>query len=199
MRVAVTGNMGNGKSTFARMLQERGGILVDADMLARRIVDEDQGVRRELAAAFGNDLLDEKGTLDRRELARRALVDTAGRRQLEGIVRPRLEPVLMAALATAQANSAIAVFDAALVFEWGIEHWFDRIFVVSADVDKATARVACSRNFAVAEVHERRAAQIKSHEYRGEVELVDNNGSLAELALQADKVWTSLSSDLQQG
>jgi len=196
MRVAVTGNMGSGKSTFASMLEERGGILVDADALARRAVDEDIQVRRDLAAAFGPDLLSENDHLDRRELARRALADAAGRLQLEGIVRPRLEPILMKALTTAQAHGAIAVLDVALVFEWDIDHWFDRIFVVKADLNKATARVVNSRSLSAAEVNERRAAQIKSHEYRGEVESVDNNGSLAELALKAEQVWMSLKSSV---
>ncbi|SVB86191.1 uncharacterized protein METZ01_LOCUS239045, partial [marine metagenome] len=117
MRVAVTGNIGSGKSTFARLLEERGARLVDADALSRRVVDESAPLKRQLADAFGEDLLDEEGGhLDRRGLARRALVDGPSRRRLEGIVRPHLQPVIAAELAAAELASPVVVLDAPLVF-----------------------------------------------------------------------------------
>ncbi|MDA0335943.1 MAG: dephospho-CoA kinase [bacterium] len=199
MRVAVTGNMGSGKSTLARMLQELGASLVDADALARRVVEEDPEVRRDLVAAFGSDLIDTNGALDRRALARRALTGTGGRRQLEGIIRPRLEPILAAELAHAETVSAIAVFDAPLVFEWGIQHWFERVFVVSTEADTAASRVADSRGLGTDEVHERRAAQTRIHEYAGDVEFVDNNGTLLELRSRAEEIWSDLRRTLSCG
>jgi dephospho-CoA kinase len=189
--------MGSGKSTFARMLQGQGGGLVDADALAREVVDDDVDLRRELAAAFGHDLLDENDCLNRLELARRALADDTGRCRLEGIVRPRLEPMLATALATAETTSAIVVFDAPLIFEWRIEHWFDRIFVVGTEADTAASRVASSRGLDASEVHQRRAAQLHSSQYTGEIESVDNNGSLEELASKARKIWQALVRDLE--
>ncbi len=192
MRVAVTGNMGSGKSTFARMLESLGARLVDADVLARRVVDDSPGLRRELANAFGADLLTPALALDRAELARRALADAAGRELLEALVRPHLEPVLAAELARADAPGTIAVLDAPLVFEWGIEHWFDRIIVVHAASETAAQRVVAGRGIPAGDLYARRAAQFsKATELPGVV-AVDNSGSLNDLRAIAQKTWDSL-------
>ncbi len=200
MRVAVTGNIGSGKSTFARLLEERGARLVDADALSRRVVDESAPLKRQLADAFGEDLLDEEGGhLDRRGLARRALVDGASRRRLEGIVRPHLQPVIAAELAAAELASPVVVLDAPLVFEWGIEDWFARVFVISADADSAVARVAASRDMSVDEVRQRHRAQFSDARRPGTFEVVDNNGSLDDLRSMADKIWNDLTADAGAG
>ena len=199
MRVAVTGNIGSGKSTFARLLEERGARLVDADALSRRVVDESAPVKRQLAAAFGEDLLDEEGHLDRRGLARRALVDGPARRRLEGIVRPHLQPGSAAELASAELASPVVVLDAPLVFEWGIEDWFARVFVISADADSAVARVAASRDMSVDEVRQRHRAQFSDARRPGAFEVVDNNGSLDDLRSMADKIWNDLTADAGAG
>ena len=199
MRVAVTGNIGSGKSTVARLLEGRGARLVDADALSRRVVDESAPLKRQLADAFGEDLLDEEGHLDRRGLARRALVDGPSRRRLEGIVRPHLQPVIAAELAAAELASPVVVLDAPLVFEWGIEDWFARVFVISADADSAVARVAASRDMSVDEVRQRHRAQFSDAQRSGAFEVVDNNGSLDDLRSMADKIWNDLTADAGAG
>ena len=197
LRVAVTGNIGSGKSTLARMFEEFGACRVDADAVSRRVVTESTALQQQLAAAFGAELLDQEWHLDRRGLARRALADAAGRQLLEDLIRPHLQPVLEAELASTELASAglarpIIVLDAPHVFEWKIEDWFDRIFVVSADMGVADARVAASRDLSLEEVRERRAAQLSDGERRGSFEVVDNNGSLDDLRSMAERIWQDL-------
>lgn len=191
MRVAVTGNMGSGKSTFARMLADLGARLVDADLVARRVVEESPALRRQLADAFGADLLTPQAELDRAELARRALADAAGRERLEALVRPYLEPLLRTELAQS-GEGAVVVLDAPLVFEWNIQHWFDRVIVVHAGANVAAERVAAGRGIATEEVHARRAAQLAQTSSREGVIAVDNNGSLDDLRSMAREIWNSL-------
>lgn len=199
MRVAITGNIGSGKSTFARLLEERGARRVDADALSRRVVEDSASLRRQLADAFGGDLLDEEGRLDRRALARRALADESSRRRLEGIVRPHLQPVIEAELAAAELASPVVVLDAPLLFEWGIEDWFARIFVISTDADSAAVRVAASRDLGVDEVRQRHSAQFSDAQREGAFESVDNNGSLDDLRSMADRIWNDLAADAGAG
>lgn len=199
MLVAVTGNIGSGKSTFARILEEHGARRVDADALARRVVDESVELQQQLASAFGSDLIGAGGELNRRQLARRALVDEAGRRRLEALVRPHLQPLIKAELSAAESNSAVTVFDAPLVFEWGIESWFAHVFVVTTDAQEAARRVAASRDLDVDEVHERQKAQFSSSQRVGRFETVDNNGSLDDLRSMADQIWNHLTTGNRAG
>lgn len=192
MWVAVTGNIGSGKSTFAACLRECGAVVVDADAEARRVVDESQALRQELADAFGSDLLDSDGVLDRRALAARALGDAESRQRLERIVRPHLEPRLYRALQQSDADHV--VLDAPLVFEWGIQDWFDRIYWIRTADATAAARVSSSRGMSTDEVAQRRAAQIRhDHIDDDRVIPVDNNGSLDDLRATARQLWTDLS------
>lgn len=193
MLVAVTGNMGSGKTTFCGMLAVRGARLVDADVLARQVVEESEDLRSLLAAAFGADLLDAAGRLDRRDLAARALATESGRCQLETIVRPRLEPRIWHELADAEKDAEIVVLDAPLVFEWGIQDRFDAVVVLTAAADIAAQRVWAGRGLSPAEVSQRRAAQCPAKDLREGVDYgIDNSGSLAELEVAAQRIWLDL-------
>ena len=190
MLVAVTGNMGAGKTTLARMLEGFGARRVDADLLARQVVDESPDLRRRLADAFGRDLLDDEGGLDRRALARRALADEEGRRRLEELVRPELEPRIWQALETAGTGGGIVLLDAPLVFEWGLQDRFDAIVLVTTEPGIATERVARDRGLGPEEVRQRRSAQQAAVE--GADFEVRNDGDLGDLRRQAGQVWEDL-------
>jgi dephospho-CoA kinase len=192
MLVAITGNIGVGKSTLARLLEGLGARRIDADGLARQVVEEDAGLRSRLADAFGGDLLNAEGVLDRRGLARRALADEESRRQLEAIVRPQLEPLIWHQLHEAESGGAIVVFDAPLVFEWGMQDRFDAVVLVTAAPERATDRVASERGLSAGEVVQRRAAQL-AEPNPGTVDFrIDNDGERAQLEAQAVALWNRL-------
>ena len=192
MLVAVTGNMGAGKTTLAAMLEDLGARRIDADVLARQVVDESEGLRCRLADAFGEELLDGEGRLDRRGLARRAFADEEGRQRLEELVRPQLEPRIWEALREAEAGGGIVLLDAPLVFEWGLQDRFDAVVLVKTESGLATQRVSRERGLAPEEVRQRRAAQ-QDDIPEGSVEyVVNNDGDLQSLRIEAVRVWKGL-------
>ena len=192
MLVAVTGNMGAGKTTLTAMLEDLGARRIDADVLARQVVDESEGLRRRLADAFGEDLLDGEGRLDRRGLARRALADEEGRQRLEELVRPELEPRIWEALQEAEAGGGIVLLDAPLVFEWGLQDRFDAVILIRTESGLAAQRVARERGLAPEEVSQRRALQ-QDDIPEGSVDYeVSNDGDLRSLRIEAARVWEGL-------
>jgi dephospho-CoA kinase len=192
MLVAVTGNMGAGKTTLAGMLESLGARRVDADLLARQVVEESAGLRDRLADAFGRDLLDGEGGLDRRGLARRALADEQGRRRLEGLVRPELEPRIWRALRAAEAGGGIVLLDAPLVFEWGLQNRFDAVILVKTRSGVAAERVSRDRGIGPEEVRQRRSVQ-QATAPEGAVDFeVHNDRDLQVLRTQAARVWEGL-------
>ena len=191
MLVAVTGNMGAGKTTLARMLEDLGVRRVDADLLARQVVDESPDLRCRLADAFGRDLLDSEGRLDRRSLARRALSDEEGRRRLEKLVRPELEPRIWQALEEAGTGGGIVLLDAPLVFEWGLQDRFEAVILVKTRSEIATERVSRDRGLPPGEVRQRRSAQSTAPPEGVDFE-VCNDGDLQDLRRQAGRVLEGL-------
>ncbi len=196
LRVAVTGNMGSGKSSFASFLGARGARVVDADSVARQLLASDPGVRQTLADAFGQDLLTGDGHIRRDLLAERAFADESSRRRLDDLIREPLEKLLFIELAEAAAVSPLVILDAPLLFEWGIESHFDVIIVVASSSDNALAhllRRGVSREQAV----RRRAMQWPQHKQVERAHIViDNNQDLAHLEQQADTTWIALQSRL---
>ena len=99
--VGLTGGIGAGKSTVARLLTERGAVVVDADAIARMVVEPGKPALTALAEAFGADVLRPDGSLDRAALAERAFVSDETRKQLEAITHPAIAEEFLAQIAAA--------------------------------------------------------------------------------------------------
>ena len=194
MLVGITGGIGAGKSMLAEMLAERGARRVDADKIAREGA-EIPGVIKQLQEVFGADILDTKGNLDRRELGRRALKSTQESQRLEQIMRPPLSAAIGRRLEqeVATAGNGIVIFDAPLIYEWGIEEYFDRIVVVDAEEERRLARVQRRSGLPERDIRDRMARQMESQEKRIRADFViENNGDLAALEEQAFRLWGQL-------
>ena len=98
----LTGGIGSGKSTVARMLVERGAVVVDADLIARQVVEPGQPALAALAETFGPEILRADGSLDRAALAERAFVNDETRKQLEGITHPAIGEEFLRQVAAAR-------------------------------------------------------------------------------------------------
>ena len=143
--VGLTGNAGSGKSSVAQLWAERGVELVDADELAREIVDTHPALRRSLALEFGDEILQPSsggrvGALKRRELARRAFANPERTRALNELVHPPLIELLRRRLREARRRASrrsahLVAVDAALIFELGVEELFDVIVLVTAPLE----------------------------------------------------------------
>ena len=132
MVIGVTGCPGSGKSILASVIAEQGWILINADDIGREVVENDPLVLDELANAFGQDIINADGNLNRHLVARRAFADSEKNQVLNDIVHPALIDRLKSRIEKLQEEKAHAVVDCALIFEWGIESLFDVVVCVQA-------------------------------------------------------------------
>jgi dephospho-CoA kinase len=192
--VGITGGIGSGKSTLARLLAQHGAALVDADRLGHRVLEIPQ-VIAELVGAFGDQIADASGRIHRRELGRLAFADPAAAARLNRIVRPHLEALLWQEVGRAlgAAADALVVVDAALLYEWGVAGRFDLVIAVDAPLPLRRRRAADRQGLSEEEVELRMARQMPAREKAARADLVvQNNGTLAELAQRAEEVWQHL-------
>jgi dephospho-CoA kinase len=189
----LTGNIGSGKSTVARMLEARGVPVVDADRVARDVVEPGQPALREIAERFPG-VLQRDGTLDRKALAARVFADFRERLALERIVHPRIAEEVAARMgALAGAGHPCAVYEAALIVENKLEDGLDGLIVVTAPQRLAIERLRERDGMNEEEARSRLAAQLPSEDkVRRARFVIENTGSEAELEAQVDRVAQAL-------
>ncbi|MCP9438463.1 MAG: dephospho-CoA kinase [Nitrospira sp.] len=141
--VGLTGGVATGKSTVASMFKRCGAVIVDADALARSVVEPGKPAWREIVKFFGKTVLNPDRTINRRVLGDIVFRDPKKLRRLERIVHPRVsrEQRRLVRSALARDPHAVVVYDVPLLFEAGIERTVDHIIVVSADRDAQIARL----------------------------------------------------------
>ncbi len=184
--IGLTGGIGSGKSTVAGMLADAGYPVVDADKLAREIVEPGQPALAEIAEAFGADVLDADGALRRGELAARAFVDRRHTELLNSITHPRIRELRHLRFAEAEAAGAAAVvYDMPLLVEQGAHRECDLVVVVDVDVEERVRRLVEHRGLDAEDARRRIAQQIDDETRLVAADVViDNNGPLSELDAQ---------------
>jgi dephospho-CoA kinase len=191
--VGLTGGIGSGKSTVARLLQDKGATVVDADEAARHIVEPGQPALTALVERFGPGILLTDGRLDRSGLARIAFSDEESRLALNAITWPAIVDEFSERIADAPAD-AIVVCDAPLLAEGGPGHEreFAAVIVVESPRDVRLARLE-ERGIARDDGERRMAAQASDDERREFATYVlDNSGDVEILARQVDELWAEL-------
>ncbi|MCX4095035.1 dephospho-CoA kinase [Nocardia sp. alder85J] len=192
LRIGLTGGMGAGKSTVSRLLVERGAVLIDSDALAREVVEPGTEGLIALVEAFGPDILDADGRLDRPALAARAFVSDEARATLNGITHP-LVGKRAAELLDAAPADAIVVQDVPLLVENGMGVLLQLVVVVMAEVDVRVHRLEQFRGIAPADALVRINAQATDEQRRAAADvLLDNNGDPAALEPQVAALWERL-------
>ncbi|MBI9000328.1 dephospho-CoA kinase [Corynebacterium sp. CCM 9185] len=195
LRIGLTGGIGSGKSTVAAALADLDGVtVIDADAIARDIVEPGQPALEELAREFGSDILQADGTLDRKLLAERAFSDDTATERLNAIMHPRIIREASQRLDTAERNGAVAgVYDMPLLFETGQADKFDTVIVVDVDSEERVRRLKEHRGIDAADARRRMAAQIGDEERRSGADIIiDNNGPLTALELQVKSIVAPL-------
>lgn len=140
--IGLTGQTGAGKSTLAERLAEEGISIIDADIAAREITATASPVLKELAVAFGQDIICQDGSLDRRLLASRAFASKGGTKKLNRITHPAITLRVKDKIEAAQKSGAGAVvIDAAVLLESGLAEECDIIAVVTAPLDIRLERI----------------------------------------------------------
>ncbi len=190
--LGVTGAVCGGKSTLARMLADRGARLVDADAIAHEVLDRPE-VRERLVAAFGASILGPTDRINARALGQRAFADAASLKRLTDVVYPPIREALADRLDRLHAqDDAPVVLDAPTLYEAGCEHLVDRVATVEAPPEVCEAR-ARARGWIAGEVARREELKLPAQERRRRADyVVENTGTLDELARAAQDLWSWL-------
>ncbi len=188
LRIGLTGGIGSGKSTVSALLAERGAVVVDADRIAREVVEPGTPGLAAVVEAFGDRVLSADGSLDRPALAGIVFAAPGAGAALDGIVHPLVRR-RTAELVSAAPADAVVVNDVPLLVETGQAATYDLVLVVEADVATRVARLV-QRGLTEEDARARIAAQASDQERRAVADVVlDNSGTPAELAAQVDRFW----------
>jgi dephospho-CoA kinase len=191
--VGLTGGIGSGKSTVARLLEERGAVVFDADLLAREAVEPGTPGHAAVIERFGADVLAPGGELDREALASIVFADPSARRDLEQIVHPEVRRLFAEGSEAYRDTDRVVVFSAPLLVETGMHTAFEILVVVSATVATQIERLMRQRGMSEASIRARIDAQAPLEDKAAAADfIVDNEGTLDELESQVERLWNDL-------
>lgn len=197
--VGLTGGMGTGKSTVSQMFRDLGCLIIDADLLAREVVEPGAPAYAKIVAEFGKGILDADGRIDRKKLGAVVFADPAKRKRLEGFTHPEIrerQAGILAELMT-EGFEGIAIFDAALLVETGGARNMDRLVVVYADEATQVRRLRLRDDISETEARERIQSQMPLAEKVKQAHyVVDNSGSREETERRVREVHQALLADL---
>jgi len=175
--VGLTGGIGSGKTLAASYFEELGAHVIDADRLARALVAPGMPALAEIVDAFGEEVLLADGALDRKKMAAIVFSDPAKKKQLEGILHPRViarELEVYRAILS-QDPRAVVVVDAAVLLESGNHRNMDKVIVVDADPEAQIERAARRGGLSRADIEKRMAAQWSLEKKRQHADFVLDN------------------------
>ena len=188
LRIGLTGGIGSGKSTVAALLAARGAVVVDADRIAREVVEPGTPGLAAVAEAFGQGVLAADGTLDRPALAAIVFTDPEARARLDAIVHPLVRERSVELIAGAPSD-AVLVNDVPLLVETGQAGTYDLVLVVEADLATRLSRLL-ERGLSEEDARARIASQATDEQRRAVADVVlDNSGSREQLAEQVVRFW----------
>lgn len=190
MRVGLTGGVGSGKSTVAALLSEHGAVVIDADAIAREVVEPGTPGFDAVVAEFGHGVVKD-GRLDRPALAKLVFDDDDARARLNAIVHP-LVGVRTSELMEQTPPDTVVVYDVPLLVESGLADGFDKVVVVLASEGVRLRRLG-ERGMPEADARARMGKQASDDERRAVAdEIIPNDGTRDELRAHVDAVWRRL-------
>lgn len=191
--VGLTGGIGSGKSTVAARLVEHGAELVDADEIAREVVEPGKPAHAKLVAHFGRDILDEEGFIDRPKLGAVVFGDDAKRAVLNELTHPPVIAEIASRLELLQAFDGVVIIDVPLLVESGVARNYEAIVVVAAKPETQLERLVQQRGMSAEEAQKRIDAQAPLEEKLAvATHVIWNEGTLDELYAEVDAVGQDL-------
>jgi len=192
MNIGLTGGIATGKSTVAASLVRRGARLVDADQIAREVVLPGSPTLAEVALRFGQDILQEDGTLDRKKLGSIVFADSARRKELESILHPAIRAIMRERMHQYETETPerLVVVDIPLLYESGLEHMVSEVMVVYVPRELQLKRLMerDKLNSEQAEIRLNAQMDIESKKMRAD-HVIDNSGTLEQTEQQLDRFW----------
>lgn len=193
--IGLTGGIASGKSTVARRLYEHGAVHLDADELARRVVEPGTPGLAAIVAEFGDGVLRADGSLDRAKLGELVFNDDAARARLNAIVHPAVRELSGRLIAKAEAENpdAVVVYDVPLLVEASVDHPFDLIVVTNAPRKTQVRRLVEERGLDLIQAEARVDAQVDNTRRLAVADIViDTDGTLAHTMSQTDALWADI-------
>lgn len=189
--VGLTGGIASGKSTVSAMLGRLGAEVIDADLVAREVVEPGTKGLAEIVAVFGEVILEADGSLSRAALGQLVFADSAQRIKLESILHPLIKERTMQRIA--QSKSSVVVYVVPLLVEANVDYPFDLVVSIEAGVEAQIQRLIDTRNLAREDALARIKAQATEAQrvQRADVRL-DGSLTLAELEIEVSKLWQSI-------
>lgn len=185
--IGLTGGIGTGKSTVSKFLSEQNFAIVDADLISREVVEPGKPLLKELEEAFGSEIINDDGSLNRKGLAAIVFNDVDQRKLMDSIMHKEILAEMRRCMEEYQEQGTHQgiIIDAPLLFEIGLEKWCDQVWLVTADMDIRIQRVCARDNAVPAEVEARIRNQMSDDEKRKlSDEILDNSGTLEHLHKQ---------------
>ena len=187
--VGLGGGIGSGKSSVSALLHGLGAVIVDADLIAREVVEPGTDALQAIADRFGPSLIKPDGALDRPALGAIVFADPGALADLNAITHPAIEREMVRRVARCQGTDDVVVYDAAIAFAPDPYVMVGRI-VVDIDPEIAVERLTRFRNFSPEDARARIAAQISRAERLADADFViDNSGSPDDLRVEVDRAW----------
>ena len=196
--VGLTGGIATGKSTVSRFFRNLGVVVIDADDLARQIVEPGRPALDEIVDAFGEDVLADDESLDRTRLGEIIFRDEQARKQLESITHPRIAQAMLEGAAQAfEEGQRWIIYDAALLVESGTHGMLDALIVVHCSEQTQRHRLRRRDDLNDEEIERRLRAQMPLSEKRRAADFViDNDGSLDETHRQVEELKKQIDANI---
>jgi len=194
--VGLTGGIASGKSTVAEILKRQGAAIINADVLAREVVEPGHQAWTEIVNTFGIAVLQPDRTLDRQKLRAIIFDDAAARKKIESIIHPQVRALAEQRIREhAAAGYAVIVYEVPLLFEGNLQEWLRPVILVACDVDTQRNRLQSRDNLSAAQAQKHIDAQMSLEEKRRLADyVIENNGSLEDLERQVQAVLEKIKS-----
>lgn len=193
--VAITGGIGSGKSIVARVFENMGAYLIDADMIGRSVLENNEAVREKIVMEFGENVQDQDGRISRSLLGNAVFADHRKLQTLNNIIHPAMIKIIKDEVASAlnSGEHRMIVVDAALIFEAGVESCFDFIVTVRAGVEERIRWLGIRNPMTREAIVARIRSQFSEEEKASRSQFViENDSTVEELRLKAGIVFNSI-------
>lgn len=192
--VGLTGGIASGKSTVAKILQSLGAAIVNADDLAREVVEPGHEAWQEIVASFGAGVLQSDQNLDRQKLRTLIFNQPEARKRLESIIHPRVRALAEERIRQyAAAGYPVVIYEVPLLFEGNLQEWLRPVILVACDVETQTVRLQKRDHLTAADAEKHIAAQMSLNDKRRLADyVIENNGSLEDLERQTRQILEQL-------
>ncbi|BCU81083.1 dephospho-CoA kinase [Polycladomyces abyssicola] len=197
MVIGLTGGIATGKSTVSRMLAERGAHIIDADQVAREVVEPHTEGWHRIRARFGKEVFHPDGTLNRQALGARVFRDAEARETLNQMLHPLIveQMQILTKRWRERDPDGIVVWDTPLLIEGNLTKSVEKVIVVYVPESLQLQRLMARDGLSEEEARRRIASQISIEEKKRFADfLIDNSGNLAETERQVDQIWKLLNS-----